>query len=98
MDQPPGPKPSPSSGVILLAEVAARTTHIVITCRACGRSGRLRTDQLLREHGPNMPMPTLLRILAGACPRLDSPTITDRCDAHCPTLAQLFGPNPAWAW
>lgn len=78
------------SGSILLGSVAARTDEITIACRACTRHGRLRMDRLLREHGPAMGMPALLRILSGDCPRLDSGNITERCDAHRPTLSALF--------
>lgn len=83
------------SSIITLAEVAARTTHIIIACGTCRGRTRLQVDQLLRIHGPHMPMPELLRILARDCPRLDSWGITDRCDVYCPTLGELSGPNPA---
>jgi hypothetical protein len=63
---------------------------IHIACRLCPRHGRRRTDRLLAEHGPDMPMPDLLRLLAAWCPRLDSANITDRCDVHCPDLLGLF--------
>jgi hypothetical protein len=79
-----------AAGVILLGEVATRTPLISITCRRCDRRGRQRTDRLLYEHGPHMPMPDLLRLLATGCPKLDSHNITDRCDVHCPDLSGLF--------
>jgi len=58
-----------AAGVILLGEVATRTPLISITCRRCDRRGRTRTDRMLLEHGPHMPMPDLLRLLAAGCPR-----------------------------
>jgi hypothetical protein len=78
------------SGTILLGDVAARTDHLTISCRACPRRGRLRTDKLLIEHGAAMGIPDLLRILAGDCPRLGSTDITKRCDVHAPDLQALF--------
>jgi hypothetical protein len=36
----------------------------------------------LLEHGPHMPMPDLLRLLAAGCPWLASANITDRCDVQ----------------
>jgi hypothetical protein len=46
------------TGVILLGEVAARTDSITVVCRLCPRRrGWLRTDRLLAEYGPHMPMP-----------------------------------------
>jgi hypothetical protein len=77
-------------GVILLREVAARTATIEVACRKCERHGRLRTRRLLAEHGPAVGMPTLLRVLAGDCPRLASAVPIDGCDVHCPDLARLF--------
>jgi hypothetical protein len=82
------------SGSILLGDVAARTETIEIACRACPRHGVLRTDRLLADHGRNMPMPELLRLLAGGCPKLASVHRYDRCDVHCPTLSALFMPPP----
>lgn len=81
------------SGSILLGDVAARTDSIEIACRACPRHG-LRTDRLLADHGKATPMPALLRLLAGDCPRLGAAAVYERCDVHCPTLSALFMPPP----
>jgi hypothetical protein len=81
------------SGSILLGDVAARSATIEITCRACPRRGVLRTDKLLDEHGSAMGMPDLLRLLAGDCPRLQSGSLSERCDVHCPRLIELFMPT-----
>ena len=61
---------SASSGSILLGAVAARTAEIEIACRMCPRHGKLHTDRLMQQYGPEMPMPELLRLLAADCPRL----------------------------
>jgi hypothetical protein len=66
-----------AGGIITLGEVAGRTVVLTLACRVCHRHGRLRTDRLLREHGPATPMPDLLRVLAGDCPRLDNAGFTD---------------------
>jgi hypothetical protein len=81
-----------TDGSILLGQVAAKTDEIEIACKACPRRGRLRTERLVLDHGPAMPMPTLLRLLAGDCPRLASTTMADYCDVHSPTLSTLFMP------
>jgi hypothetical protein len=49
----------------------------------------LRTDWLLAEHGPALPMPTLLRVLAGDCPRMQAQQVHDVCGAHFPGLSTL---------
>jgi hypothetical protein len=82
------------SGSILLGDVAARTETIEIACRACPRHGLLKTNRLLADHGEAMPMPALLRLLAGDCPRLSAANLYERCDVHCPTLSALFGQRP----
>ena len=79
------------SGSILLGAVAALTETIEIACKACPRHGVLRTDKLLADHGRNKPMPELLRLLAGDCPRLAATNLYERCDVHSPTLGELFG-------
>jgi hypothetical protein len=81
-----------ADGSILLVQVAAKTEEIEIACKVCPRRGRLRTDRLLAEHGQEMGMPTLLRILAGDCPQLKSASISENCDVHSPTLSALFMP------
>jgi hypothetical protein len=83
-----------ASGSILLGAVAARTETIEISCRACPRHGVLRTDKLVADHGKAMPMPALLRLLAGDCPRLSAANLYERCDVHSPTLGELFGRPP----
>ena len=52
------------SGVIFLGQVAAHLPVLEVACNRCDRRGRLRTDRLLAEHGPGLPMPELRRILA----------------------------------
>jgi hypothetical protein len=42
------------------------------------------------------PMPDLLRLLAAGCPKLNSHSITDRCDVHCPDLSGLFAMRSPW--
>jgi hypothetical protein len=44
----------------------------------CGRNGRLRTARLLAEHGPDIKLPDLLRVIA-QCPKWGS--MDDPCDA-----------------
>jgi hypothetical protein len=83
---------APSRGVILLGDVASRTESLAIVCRLCLRRGLLRTDRLLAEHGQNMPMPDLLRLLAAGCPKLDSHSITDRSMSIVPIWSDCSWP------
>jgi hypothetical protein len=57
------------AGVVLLGQVAARLPFLEFACNRCDRRGRLSTARLVAEHGPDMPVPELLRILSADCPR-----------------------------
>jgi hypothetical protein len=83
-----------ASGSILLGAVAARMAEIEIACRVCDRHGKLHTERLVQQHGPEMPMPELFRLLAADCPRLGGPNQNQRCDVHCPTLSEIFWSVP----
>jgi hypothetical protein len=37
-----------------------------LTCDRCDRRGQYRKDRLLAEHGPSIPLPTLLNVIAKA--------------------------------
>jgi len=45
----------------------------------CGRHGRLRTAQLLAEHGPDIKLPDLLGVIA-QCPKWGS--MSDACEGR----------------
>jgi hypothetical protein len=79
------------SGVVYLREVAARLLVLDVSCSCCDRRGRLRTNRLLVEHGADMPIPQLLRIIAGDCPKLNAVQISDICGIHSPSLSRLAG-------
>ena len=51
---------------------------VEIECAKCGRHGRLRTARLLAEHGPDIKLPDLLRVIA-QCPKWGS--MNDPCEA-----------------
>lgn len=76
-------------GVILLGQVAARLEYLDIACGRCDRSGRLRLDRLLAQHGADMPMPELGRVLAADCPRLIADRMHDVCGWRFPALSGL---------
>ena len=78
-------------GVVTLGEVAAKAGRVEIACRRCDRRGTLRTDRLMGEHGPDMPIPALLRVLAADCPRMTADKMHDVCGVHMPELPRLMG-------
>jgi hypothetical protein len=79
------------SGSILLGEVAQHLTSVDIACNFCPRVGKANVGRLLSEHGPEMPIPTLLRLLSADCPRRLAARMAEPCGAHLPELADVFG-------
>ncbi len=78
------------TGVILLGQVAQRLPHLDVDCGRCERHGRLSLDRLLAEHGPDMPMPAVGRILAADCPRMIEQRGFDVCGVRFPGLVAVF--------
>jgi hypothetical protein len=76
------------SGVTTLGDMAARFPAMIpVACNRCDRRGKLRTSRLLSEHGPDLPVPELRRILAAACPRMIAGEMHGVCGIHFPGLA-----------
>ena len=72
----------------LAQEMATRLFHtladyprdvVEIECPKCKRHGRLRSGKLLAEHGPDIKLPDLLRVIAH-CPKWGS--MDDGCRAQ----------------
>ena len=80
------------SGAVTLGQAAASLSLLAVACNRWERAGRLRTDSLLAEHGPALPMPTLRQIIAADCPRMRAGLIHDPCGVHFPGLAGITGP------
>jgi hypothetical protein len=59
----------PASGSILLGEVAQHLASVDIPCNFCPGVGNANISRLIHEHGPDMPIPTLLRPPTGSTDR-----------------------------
>lgn len=77
------------AGYVTLGKVAAAHTMLAIACNRCDRLGRLRLDRLVAEHGADLPVPELRRILAVDCPRMIEGKMHDPCGVHFPGLNGL---------
>jgi hypothetical protein len=73
----------------LLGQVAALLPTVDAACDRCERRGRLDTASLVAEHGAELDVPTLLRIVAAACPRMQAAKTHDVCGVHMPELSKL---------
>jgi hypothetical protein len=56
--------------------------------------GKASVGRLMHEHGPDMPIPELLRTLSHNCPRRLAARIAEPCGVHLPELADIFFPTP----
>jgi len=75
------------SGFVTFGEIASHFSLLDVACNRCDRRGRLRVDQLVAEHGANLPMPELRHILAADCPRMVAGQLHDVSWVHFPGLA-----------
>jgi hypothetical protein len=83
----------PAGGSILLGDVAQHLASVDIICKFCERRGKVSIARLMREHGPDTPIPTLLRMLSTDCPRRLAARIAEPCGVHMPELADIFAPR-----
>jgi len=75
------------SDVITLRDMASLCPGWVsVSCNRCDRRGKLRTRRVLAEHGPDLPVPTLRRVLAADCPKMIDGEIRDVCGIRFPDL------------
>ncbi len=78
------------TGSITLADVAARTDTLVMTCTRCNRAGRYSLHALIKRYNRRLGVPTLLDKLSADCPKRKSLSDHDLCGIHCPELSTLF--------
>jgi hypothetical protein len=85
----------PTGGAILLGEVAQNLATIHITCNFCPPSRKGQRRPPYAEHGPDMPIPDLLRLMSADCPRRLAARIAEPCGVHLPDLSEIFVKKPA---
>src|SRR5262249_28202552 len=59
--------PTMPHGSYSLGEIATQFNMVRLRCDKCGRRGQYRVDKLLKQYGPDIPMPDLRHELA-QCP------------------------------
>jgi hypothetical protein len=84
----------PSKGAILLGEVAQHLAAVEISCNFCPRRGKASVARLMHEHGGDVPIPDLLRVLSADYPRRLAARIAEPCGVHLPQLADIFARAP----
>ncbi len=74
---------------LTLDDVGRRFPMLEVRCGNCTRSGKLRIDTLIYEHGGDMSLPDLRTILAGDCDNKNAVRRSDRCQVFYPQLREL---------
>ena len=77
------------TGSLSLDDVRKRFAMLEVRCGNCPRSGRLRIDKLIDEHGRDMSLPDLRAILAADCEHVTAARRKDQCQVFYPQLREL---------
>ncbi len=77
------------TGSLSLDDVSRRFHMLEVRCGHCTRSGRLRIDKLIDEHGRDMSLPDLRTILAGDCEQKSVARRKDQCQVFYPQLREM---------
>ena len=78
-----------ATGSLSLDDISKRYRMLEVRCGKCTRSGRLRIDKLIDEHGRDMSLPDLRAILVGDCERKSAAGLADQCLVYYPQLREL---------
>jgi hypothetical protein len=81
------PQTMTTRGYVTLAKIADRHPVLDVACDVCGRRGRLNRCRLIREHGPDFPVPELRQVVAADCPRMIEDKMHAPCGVRFPGLA-----------
>jgi hypothetical protein len=79
----------PVTGSLSLDDVSKRYRMLEVRCENCSRSGSLRIDKLIDEHGHDMSFPDLRTILAGDWEHESAARRKDRCQVFYPQIREL---------
>ena len=77
------------TGSLSLEDVRKRFGMLEVRCGNCTRSGKLRIDKLIDEHGRDMSLPDLRAVLAADCEHLTAARRKDQCQVFYPQLREL---------
>jgi hypothetical protein len=56
-------------GAVTLGDLVGRIDRLEVRCRRCDRHGRMRLARLIKEHGDDLGLPELARVLANGVRR-----------------------------
>jgi predicted secreted protein len=71
-------------GAVVLGDLIGKVDLLRVACDQCARSGQYRVLRLIAEHGEEMALPDLLRIIAADCPENRGSLNNSHCQAYYP--------------
>ncbi len=74
-----------------LDDISKHIRMLEVRCGNCARSGSLRIEKLIDEHGRDITLPDLRTLLSGDCEYKDAVRRKDRCQVYYPQLRELRG-------
>ncbi len=78
-----------ATGSLSLDDASKRFRMLEVRCGHCTRSGRLRIDKLIDEHGREMSLPDLRAFLAADCEHKSAAGLAYQCQVFYPQLRKL---------
>ncbi len=78
-----------ATGSLSLDDISKRYHMLEVRCGKCTRSGRLKIDKLIDEHGRDMSLPDLRKHLDGDCEQNSAAGLADQCQVFYPQLREL---------
>ena len=78
-----------TTGFLSLDDISKRFNMLEVRCGKCTRSGRLRVDKLVDEHGRDMSLPDLRKHLVGDCEHQTAARRKDQCQVYYPQIREL---------
>lgn len=71
------------AGAYTLGELVGNVTMLRVACHGCLRAGQYRVDRLIEQHGSDIALPDLLRVIsADCCPEQRPPLESPHCQAY----------------
>ena len=78
-----------TTGSLSLDDISKHFNMLDVRCGNCTRSGRLKIDKLIDEHGRDMSLPDLRKHLVGDCEHKSVARRKDQCQVFYPQLREL---------
>jgi hypothetical protein len=80
----------PRDGAIIFSDLVGKLDVLRVSCTKCERNGSYRLNRLIEDRGCDAKIVDWLDEIAGDCPKRQSVSWNDRCQAQCPDLPKAL--------